>query len=76
MKPGISLVTVLEKALDERGEEYYTATLTPALFKKLKKEFRVLLLKGNLLPRTLVPNHPQAGDNLFMFVETRTGEAQ
>lgn len=74
MKPGISLTSIFERTLDEKGGEYYAGTLDPATFKKHKKEFRVILMQGKLLPSTLIQNDPKAIENLFMFVETETDE--
>ena len=73
MKPGIDLVSVFEKKQDENGGEYFTGTMDIKTLKKIKgDELRVVIMNGNLLPKSL---HSLMGksvsetNGLFMFVE-------
>ncbi len=67
MKPGIDLISKFEKKLDENGQAYYTGTIDPANFKKLKKEIHIILMHGSLLPGSLVGSDETTQENLYMF---------
>ena len=69
MKPNINLVSVFERKQEGEDGEYHAGTLDLAEFKKAKGEIRIVLMKGNLLPTSIVGNDPRAQENLFMFAE-------
>ncbi len=71
MKPKVNLVSVFEKKQDENGDGYHRGALDPALFKKAKGEIHFLLMKGSMLPISLIGDDPGAQENLFMFVEEK-----
>ncbi len=71
MKPKVNLVSVFEKKQDENGDGYHRGALDPALFKKAKEEIHFLLMKGSMLPISLIGDDPGAQENLFMFVEEK-----
>lgn len=73
MKAGIEVVGVFEQIKDEHGNEHYTGSLDPALFKKTKQEVKLILMKGNLLPQTLVGNDPASQESIYMFSQQDTG---
>lgn len=69
MKPNINLISVFERKQEGEEGEYHTGTLDASTFKKAKGEIRIILMKGHMLPLSIVGSDPRAQENLFMFVE-------
>ncbi|MBI1390452.1 MAG: hypothetical protein GC154_18600 [bacterium] len=67
MKAGIEIVGVFERRKDEHGNEHFAGSLDPAAFKKAKREIKLILMKGDLLPASLVGKCPASLDSLYMF---------
>ena len=69
MKPNINLVAVFEQKLEEEEQEFHSGTLDLSVFKKVKGVIQIKLIKGHLLPTSLVGSDPATLENLYMFVE-------
>jgi hypothetical protein len=70
MKPSIDLIGSFEKKKGENNQDYYVGQFDPAVFKKNKDEFQLILMPGNQLPSVLVGTEQIAKDSLYLFSQT------
>lgn len=71
MKNGIDLIGSFERKKDDKGEEYYSGTINPTHFKKVKDEIQLVLMPGNQLPTSLIGTDQEAQDSLYLFSQSQ-----
>ena len=54
MKPGIDLISVFTKITGEDGSEFYSGSINPAVFKKVKQDIEIVLMPSETVPMSIL----------------------